>query len=156
MCTLVLWLSACTSQQPDPRFQKTPPLPILVEPVTQQPVEPQALIALEDRIWQLVALTKSVNANHIQDGAFLSFQSANQQLKGSTGCNRLMGTYERHQQQLRMLEIASTKKFCPSGGIVQEAIFIQALNDTRFWQIEQQHLYLLDEQKQKLAIFELR
>jgi heat shock protein HslJ len=111
---------------------------------------------LEDTMWQLVALTRGVNANQIQDGAFLNFQSVNSRIKGSTGCNRLMGGYKAQGEFIKLTEIASTKIFCPSGGIVQEALFIEALNDTRGWRIENKHLFLLDEKGDKVAVFEER
>ena len=146
-------VTACTTTStPDPRFPVTP------EPVipAQVVLSTQKVLNLEDTMWQLVALTRGVNANQIQDGAFLNFQSVNSRIKGSTGCNRLMGGYKTQGEFIKQTEIASTKIFCPSGGIVQEALFIEALNDTRGWRIENKHLFLLDEKGDKVAVFEER
>lgn len=149
MVSSVLVVACTTTSAPDPRFA------VKTEPVipAQVILSTQKITHLEDTMWQLVALTKSVNANQIQDGAFLSFQSADLRIKGSTGCNRLMGSYKIQEQFLKLSDIASTKIFCPSGGIIQEALFIEALNDTRGWQIDSDHLYLLNEKGEKVAVF---
>lgn len=152
MVSSVLVVACTTTTAPDPRFV------VKAEPVipAQVILSTQKVINLEDTMWQLVALTKGVNANQIQDGAFLNFQSVGLRIKGSTGCNRLMGSYKVQEQFLKLSDIASTKIFCKGGGIVQEALFIEALNDTRGWQIENEHLYLLNEKGEKVAVFEVR
>ena len=66
-----------------------------------------------------------------------------------------MGGYRVQGEFIKLSEIASTKIFCPRGGIIQEALLIEALNDTRAWRIEAGHLYLLDEKGEKIAVFEV-
>lgn len=156
MVMLPVIVACSTTSTPDPRFVPKNPPSATSEIPDQVILSSKKILALEDAIWQLVALTRTVNANQIQDGAFLNFQSLNLRIKGSTGCNRLMGNYKVQGSILRMSEIASTKIFCPSGGIVQEALFIEALNDTRAWRIEGNHLYLLDDKGDTLAVFEVR
>ncbi len=148
----LLVVACTTTATPDPRFV------VKAEPVipAQVILSTQKTTALEDTLWQLVALTKGVNANQIQDGAFLNFQSLGLRIKGSTGCNRLMGSYKVQEQFLKLSDIASTKIFCPSGGIIQESLFIEALSDTRGWRIESGHLYLLNERGETVAVFEVR
>lgn len=153
---LPIVVACSTTSTPDPRFVPKNSPSASSEIPEQVVLSSKKILALEDTIWQLVALTRSVNANQIQDGAFLNFQSVNLRIKGSTGCNRLMGNYKVQGSILRMSEIASTKIFCPSGGIVQEALFIEALNDTRAWRIEGSHLYLTDDKNNTLAVFEVR
>lgn len=156
MMMLPVIVACSTTSTPDPRFVPKHPPSVTSEIPSQVILSRKKILVLEDAIWQLVALTRSVNANQIQDGAFLNFQSLNLRIKGSTGCNRLMGNYKVQGAILRMSEIASTKIFCPSGGIVQEALFIEALNDTRAWRIDGKHLYLLDDKGDTLAVFEVR
>ena len=152
--TVLFTLAACsTTPTPDPRFTKPTPEPIIPAQVI---LTDKQIVSLEDTMWQLTALTKSLNANQIQDGAFLNFQSADKRIKGNSGCNRLMGNYRLQDNFLKLSEIASTKIFCPAGGIVQEALFIEALTDTRAWRIKDKHLYLLDEKGETVAVFELR
>lgn len=152
--TVLLTLAACsTTPTPDPRFTKPTPEPIIPAQVI---LSEKQVVSLEDTMWQLTALTKSLNANQIQDGAFLNLQSSSKRIKGNSGCNRLMGNYRLQDSFLKFSEIASTKIFCPSGGIVQEALFIEALTDTRAWRIKDRHLYLLDEKGETVAVFELR
>lgn len=136
----------------------SPPTSAKVEPIipAQVILTEKQIVSLEDTMWQLTDLAKSLNANKIQDGAFLNLQSASKRIKGNSGCNRLMGNYRLQDNVLKFSEISSTKIFCPSGGIVQEALFIEALTDTRAWRIKDKHLYLLDEKGDTLAVFELR
>ncbi len=147
----VLVVACTTTSAPDPRF--TPKTDVVIP--AQVVLSTQKDINLEDTKWQLVALTRSVNANQIQDGAFLNFQSVNSRLNGSTGCNRLMGGYRVQGELIKLSEIASTKIFCPRGGIIRGALLVVALNDTRAWRIEAGHLYLLDEKGEKIAVFEV-
>ena len=149
--SLMLSLAACSSV---PTNESSSPQNITIP--KEVVLSTKKVMGLEGRIWQLVELTRSANIGKIQDGAFLSFEEATLSLKGSTGCNRLTGNYKVHEHILRMTEIASTKIFCPSGGIVQEALFIDALNDTRAWRIDNTHLYLMDEKSTVLAVFEVQ
>lgn len=152
--TILVTLAACsTTSTSEKRFVKPAFEPVIPAQVI---LSEKPIVSLEDTMWQLTALTKSLNANQIQDGAFLNFQSANKRIKGNSGCNRLMGNYRLQDSFLKLSEIASTKIFCPSGGIVQEALFIEALTDTRSWRIKDKHLYLLDENNETVAVFELR
>lgn len=155
---LVAGLTACATQ-PDPRFPNKPTTikPLVPKAPVVEPVPKSISITnIEDKMWQLVTLTSGVKISAIQDGAFISFQSSDQRVKGSTGCNRLMGRYQVTGQQLTLTDIASTKIFCPSGGIIQEALFIQALNDTTSWKVESNLLFLLNQQGDNVAVFELR
>ncbi len=147
----VLGLVAC-STAPKPQASNDVPTAIPEEVV----VSTKKVLSLENRIWQLVELPRSVNIGKIQDGAFINFEDTTMSVKGSTGCNRLMGSYKRHENILRLNDIASTKIFCPSGGIVQEALFIDALNDTRAWRIDGTRLYLLDDKNITIAVFEVQ
>ncbi len=157
VATLVMVLAACATSSVTPVASKST---IAAPATSKMPSMPEAealpASQLEDRIWQLVTLTQSMGTNNIQDGAFLSFQSSDHRVKGSTGCNRLMGSYQLTGSELSLAEIASTKIFCPNGGIVQEAMFIEALTDTTGWKIDANHLYLLNAQNETLAVFELR
>ena len=150
----MLSLVACSSLPKNESSTTTPTQEVTIP--EQVVVSTKKVMGLEDRIWQLVELTRSANIGKIQDGAFINFEDATMSMKGSTGCNRLMSDYKVHEKILRMSNIASTKIFCPSGGIVQEALFIDALNDTRAWRIDGTHLYLMDEKNTVLAVFEVQ
>uniref|UniRef100_UPI0026250276 META domain-containing protein n=1 Tax=uncultured Agitococcus sp. TaxID=1506599 RepID=UPI0026250276 len=103
--TVLLTLAACsTTPTPDPRFTKPTPEPIIPAQVI---LTDKQIVGLEDTMWQLTALTKSLNANQIQDGAFLNFQSTGKRIKGSTGCNRLMANYRVQDNFLKLSEISS-------------------------------------------------
>lgn len=152
--SMMLMLTACqTASPPDPRFIKKNPEPDIPPQVI---VSQQNSYVLEDTMWQLTLLNRGVNSNKIQDGAFLSLQSGTKRFKGSSGCNRLMGSYYVHEGILKLSDIASTKMFCPNGGIIQEALLIEALTDTRAWRIHDKNLHLLNEKGETVAVFEFR
>lgn len=72
---------------------------------------------------------------------------------GSTGCNRLMGSYRLENGALRFGALATTRMACLEGGETEQA-FLAALEATATWQIEGQTLTLRDESGAVVAQFE--
>jgi heat shock protein HslJ len=56
--------------------------------------------------------------------------SAEGRISGSTGCNRLAGTYQLDGNALKFSPLAMTKMACPPPLDAQERAFIQAMNAT--------------------------
>ena len=95
-------------------------------------------------------------ANHEEELFVSEFSTLLNLIESSIEGKKIKYQVPVHEKILRMSNIASTKIFCPSGGIVQEALFIDALNDTRAWRIDGTHLYLMDEKNTVLAVFEVQ
>lgn len=110
---------------------------------------------LENTYWKLV----SVGAHHAvvsgeaREAHFVLHAEA-ARLAGSTGCNNLMGSYERKGDQLSFRQLASTRMACPAELMVLERNFLNALNDVVSWQIVGEMLILDNAQGKELARFE--
>jgi heat shock protein HslJ len=83
----------------------------------------------------------------------MKFVPAGHRVQGFTGCNRLMGSYEQSDAQLRFGAIATTRMACPDATAPEQA-FLQALEATRRFNIVGSHLELLGEDGRILARFE--
>ena len=84
--------------------------------------------------------------------AYLQFTDDSEtRVTGSTGCNRLMGDYVQEANKLHFTALATTRMACPD--MTQEQVFIDALNNTTGWQIENDELVLNGEHDHVLARF---
>ena len=76
-------------------------------------------------------------------------------LSGSSGCNRLVGTYKAGKNSLRFKPAGLTKMACPDRLMKQEEGFLEVLRQTRSYQITGDALELRDN-KDVLARFQAR
>jgi heat shock protein HslJ len=74
---------------------------------------------------------------------------------GSGGCNRLVGSYELHDNKLTFNQMAGTMMACPEGSDSEQA-FLEALRQVHSWKITGQHLALFDATGTLVARFEAR
>lgn len=72
---------------------------------------------------------------------------------GSTGCNRLAGSYQLQSESLSFGPLVTTRMACLEGGETEQA-FLAALEATATWQIEGQTLTLRDASGETVAHFE--
>ena len=76
-----------------------------------------------------------------------------QQVSGSSGCNRFTASYTVDGGELRLGPVAGTEMACPDpAGAVEEA-FRAALGNVTAWRIEEQELVLLDDDGIELLRF---
>lgn len=66
-----------------------------------------------------------------------------QRVSGSSGCNRLNGSYELDGNALSFGHMASTMMAC-TDGMELEKQFLDALAAVKSWRVAEQHLELLD------------
>jgi heat shock protein HslJ len=105
--------------------------------------------------WQLTALDgASVTAADERQAAYLHFDDGPpQRVTGSTGCNRLAGSYSLRGSGLQFGPLATTKMAC-ADGMAQEQAFLAALAAVDGWRtLDRQVLELLDAQGEVLARF---
>ena len=115
---------------------------------------PLAQAELPNTYWRLVRLGKEpVLVAPEGREPHLRFLPAENRLQGSTGCNRLMGSYEQDGTKLRFGAVATTRMACPDG-TAPEQDFVQALEATRRFNIVGSHLELFGEDGRLLARFE--
>src|SRR5262249_10564017 len=75
----------------------------------------------------------------------LQFDPDAHRVSGSTGCNRIGGTYALDANTLRFGALATTRMACADAAMTLESRFSKALEVVRRWRIDGSHLNLLDE-----------
>lgn len=109
---------------------------------------------LTNTYWRLVRLGReSVVAGPGRREPHLRFLPGEGRVQGSTGCNRLMGSYEQSGAKLRFGAVATTRMACPDDA-EQEQDLVQALEATRGFTVVGSHLELHGEDGRLLARFE--
>ena len=76
-------------------------------------------------------------------------------MRGSTGCNRLTGSYELSGDTLAFAQMAGTMMACLQGMDTEKG-FLEALGQVQSWKIAGQHLELFDAADKLVARFEVR
>ena len=93
------------------------------------PAGPEA--ALVGTYWRAVEIDGSAVAPQPKPReAHLMFASEGNRVSGSTGCNRLTGTFAQTAEGFRFSQMASTKMMCQPPLDAQERAFLGALNAT--------------------------
>lgn len=105
-------------------------------------------ILLND-IWVLEAINniEISNADYPRELPQLEFHKVDGKVLGTTGCNKLNGTYTTTGNNLTFGPLLTTKMACPGKGETQ---FVQAITETSFFKIVNQKLYLLSGSTEKL------
>ena len=114
---------------------------------------------LESTFWRLVQLgnTAVAPSGDPQRDPHLVLQPGEQRITGSGGCNRFAGSFERPgADALRLSGIVSTRMACAENDkTLQEALFFDALNQTRRYQLAGKRLELRGENGGVLAVLEM-
>jgi putative lipoprotein len=136
-------------------FTSTTAYPVLtngapseVKITLQQPAQQAATAAapLEGTHWALTYLNgKPVAPAEGRQQAYLQFVADGNRVTGSTGCNRLAGTYEKTGSSLKFRPIATTMMACMGPVGDQEHKFNEALGKTTRYRIKGAALLLLGE-----------
>lgn len=106
-------------------------------------------VALESTPWQL---TEVEGKKPVGEAPSLMFETKEGRVTGSTGCNRLFGSFTHSENQLKFSRIASTRRACEKG-METEAAFLRALNEVHSYRITGGTLELLDAGGKVLARF---
>jgi len=109
---------------------------------------------LENTYWRLTMLGAApVVVAEQQREPSLVFHGEHHRVAGSSGCNRLTGSYAVEGQTLRFTHLAMTKMACAEA-MQQEQAFLDALDHTAAWKVIGEHLELYDSRGTMLARFE--
>jgi copper homeostasis protein (lipoprotein) len=115
---------------------------------------PLADAELTNTYWRLVRLGQEpVRVAADRREPHLRFLPGEDRVQGSTGCNRLIGSFERAEAKLRFGAMATTRMACEED-TEQEQALLQALEATRRFSIMGSHLELRAEDGRPLARFE--
>lgn len=111
--------------------------------------------SLENTYWKLVTVgeRQAVATDEARE-AHLVLHAEQARLAGATGCNRLMGAYERDGDRLRFDRVATTRMACPGEVMELEREFLDALGEVASWQVEGENLTLVDSEGEARARFE--
>lgn len=107
--------------------------------------------ALEGTDWSLVALGDTAPPA-LPLPRIPRLMLADGRVAGTSGCNRLAGTYTRAQSSLRFGAVAGTRMMCADGMEV-ERDFLAMLEAVAGWRVQSGQLELLDAAGQPLARF---
>jgi uncharacterized lipoprotein YbaY/heat shock protein HslJ len=111
---------------------------------------------LENTYWKLVRLRDTpVRLSEKQREPHLILQSEQRRLAGSSGCNRLLGSYTLDGERISFARTATTMMACPQG-MDQERAFLDALATVERWRVTGERLELFDARGETVAQFESR
>ncbi len=113
----------------------------------------QAPPGLEDAYWKLTRLGNTPVTTSGEREAFFRLDSRTRRVQGSTGCNRISGTYVAERGKVSFGELISTKMAC-MGVMEQETAFLAVLRDAASWKVVDGALELYDAGGAFLARFE--
>ena len=103
-----------------------------------------AKTALEDKEWVLASYGEQGDLQAVLAGTEITaiFDSAEEQVTGSAGCNSYFADYEASGNKLSILELAWTEIGCtaPEGVMEQEQEYLTLLLDTATFQVEDSQL----------------
>jgi copper homeostasis protein (lipoprotein) len=115
---------------------------------------PLAQTTLENTYWKLVSLgDQDVVVGDKQREPHVIFKEKDSRIQGSTGCNRLMGSYVRKESSLTF-KSGGTMMACPEPLMTQERAFHKALNATKSFKVTGSNLELYGYDGALLARFE--
>lgn len=119
------------------------PIPSGPSNVLSQIVKPPTL---EGTQWNLASIgTQAYAPQPGEHGAFLFFDGPERRLSGSSGCNRIIGPYEREGANgLRIGALGMTRMACEAHAMQTEGAFTQALASVASFEIQEDSLVLYD------------
>lgn len=145
-------LAACSVQPPSKPLSSTP---VVVPSTTPEPVVPTTASTtsmVESKAWRLLSLPQSFVSGPSMRDIYIRFYPDKGMFDGHTGCNAIRGKYKINSEQINLTEFAGSN--LPCDAITFEAVYIQALSEAIYWQVTDNKLTLLDENKKRLAVFE--
>jgi heat shock protein HslJ len=106
-------------------------------------LEQQSDAYLEDTYWKLVELKgEPVTVLPSHQEAHFVLMSTEHRVRGSGGCNLIMGSYETAGDRLSFGPLATTRKMCPEI-MQQEQAFLAVLDSVTHYRIVGNHLQLI-------------
>ena len=115
--------------------------------------ETQTLPALSGTVWQV----EDIDNGGIIDNSMITVAFSNEQVTGSTGCNRYFGTYETVGSSITVRGLGSTLRACAPAIAQQEERFLQALRSATSFRMESDTWLLIidDKEIQRLKMIEI-
>jgi heat shock protein HslJ len=110
-------------------------------------------MTLESSPWTLLEMDgKAVVLPADVAGPSLTFDGAESRVSGSTGCNRLTGSYKSDEGMLHFTPLATTRMMCVHPAVDEQA-FLAALGGVTRYEIEDGKLLLFSDAKEPTLVF---
>lgn len=110
------------------RFSYLLILPILLVSCTMSQRNRQfteGVSTIQGSYWMLLSLQgQELQDNPETNAAYIRFEEGSDELKGYTGCNRLMGKYTHSNNSLQLTNLSITRAMCP---IIEQENFMMAI-----------------------------
>jgi len=103
-------------------------------------------VPLEGTYWRLIEIGGMAVGGANENGANLILNAQGNKLDGSTGCNKLIGSYKLREGALRFKLGKLTKTACPGALGKQEEAFVEILKETQNYRIVGETLELRDKE----------
>jgi len=108
---------------------------------------------IENMHWKLTWLPGvKIGSSTPPRAAYIELDSASHRMRGSGGCNTLMGGYELEGDHVKFMAPVRTMMACASGMATEDAL-IKALDETREWRVSGTKLNLLNAEGHAVARF---
>jgi heat shock protein HslJ len=122
------------------------------DPAAPSPPPASVPVTLEHTSWKLVEL----NAQPVAASkAEIVLDPTDHHVSGSTGCNRIAGSYELNGESIHFGPLAMTMMACVPDELMKlEQTFVKALATVQAWKMDGAHLALLDAQGKVVAQFD--
>lgn len=109
-------------------------------------------VSFTNTFWQLQHVGgEPVQSTTAKEAPFIIFLDDGR-VSGFTGCNRFRGAYGMVEGQFRFTEMSATREPCPEGR--HETAYLIAMKKTMGAEMDEDHLMLLNEDGDILAVFE--
>lgn len=115
--------------------------------------QPQDIALLQQPTWELRQIgATEINLKNKSTIPSLKFSANDQNLSGTDGCNRLVGSYQIKNQQIQFQNLVSTRMMCQDN-MQQANQFNQALTKVAAYQVYGSSLRLLDRYGNVVLLF---
>lgn len=104
--------------------------------------------------WKLVSWGTSQSPEKPLDQTQITLRFGENQINGSSGCNRYMAPYKITENQLKITSTASTRMACEGEVMRQESKFLSALQAAKSYEITSQGQLQINYQNSGILIFE--
>ncbi|MFD2551660.1 copper resistance protein NlpE N-terminal domain-containing protein [Bizionia sediminis] len=119
--------------------------------LTKQTTSTNQVTSLTSTRWKLVKL---MGQDITESDAFIAFETNTNNVYGSTGCNSFNGTFKiTNEFQLELSELATTMKACPDEDMAIETNFLEVLNTSDNFSVNNNTMTLNKAKMMPLAVF---
>jgi heat shock protein HslJ len=113
-------------------------------------------LQLEGTTWKLTSLATETGMNNTLPNTTITAKFDDENVTGSSGCNRYFGSYQVNKTEINVGQVGSTLMFCtdPDGVMIQESSYVLLLKNVTSYAISDNALTLSDSLGNPQLVFE--